>query len=88
MAYVECPDCRVPQQVADEATEYTCFSCFLEHRFFRCPHCETAQTVAKRWGSFTCGKCQRKVDVPTRISFTEATKARESTIVGYPYPKL
>ena len=88
MAYVDCPDCRAPQQVADDATEYSCFSCFVEHRFFTCPNCGTAQTVAKRWTSFTCGKCRQKVDVPSSISFSQATKARESTMIGGPYPKL
>jgi hypothetical protein len=86
MAYVECPDCRMTQQISDEATDYQCFTCFAEHRFFRCPNCETAQTIAKRWRSFTCAKCRAKVDVPTVIGFSQATKANQTTMVGGPYP--
>jgi len=88
VSYPECPDCRTPQLVPDESVEYTCFTCFCEEKFARCGGCGYAQTVSKRWTSFTCGRCERKVDPPRSVGYSEAVKARESEGVGYPYPKL
>ena len=88
MAYPECPDCRVPQLVPEEADSYTCFSCYAELRFCACSVCDYRQTVLRRWRSFTCGRCERKVDPPPNVPFSETVKAREIEGVGYSYPKL
>ena len=88
VAYPECPDCRVPQLVPDEADAYTCFTCFADLRFYRCPACDYPQTIAKRWPSFTCGRCQRKVDPVRGLPFSASARARHTSGVGYPYPKL
>jgi hypothetical protein len=88
MAYPECPACRVPQLVPDEADAYTCFTCFVDVRFYRCPWCSYPQTVAKRWRSFTCGRCERKVDPPPNVAYSEAVRARRSEGVAFVYPKI
>jgi hypothetical protein len=88
LAYPECPDCRVPQLVPDEADTYTCFTCFADLRFYRCPECDYPQTIAKRWPSFTCGRCERKVDPPRSVSLSTSPRARHTAGVGYTYPKL
>jgi hypothetical protein len=88
VSYPECPDCRIPQLVPDETDEYTCFSCYANLRFSRCPHCDHPQTIARRWTSFTCGKCERKVDPPAQVPFSQRMKARDTHGVAYTYPKL
>jgi hypothetical protein len=88
MAYPECPDCRVPQLVPDEADAYTCFTCYANIRFYRCPNCTYQQSIVKRWSSFACGRCERKVDPDPRPRYSTALRARDSSGVGYMYPKL
>lgn len=89
MAYPICPDCRMPQAVGDDMTQWQCFTCYCEVRFFTCPHCTKPQSVAKRWApAFTCGNCNQKVDVPYNIPYPEQVKAFGISDVGYPYPKL
>ena len=72
----------------DDSDAYTCFSCYAHLRFYRCPACSYPQTIVKRWPSFTCGRCERKVDPPPNVPFSQSLKARESGGVGYMYPKM
>jgi hypothetical protein len=88
MAYLTCPWCRTPQQVADDATGYQCFTCYGEIRFFRCPECELLQTVNARWTAFTCEGCDAKVDLPRRWAFTPNASAVLVRGTGHPYPKF
>lgn len=64
MAYPTCPSCRVPQNVADEAQSYQCFSCFMMVSFRECPMCEAKQTVNPGWREFTCCGCGRRIEIP------------------------
>jgi hypothetical protein len=88
MAYLTCPWCLTPQQVADESIEYRCFSCAGEIGFFTCPHCDLSQTVHKRWAAFTCSNCDRKVDLPRRWSYAVGARAVRVKAAGFPYPKI
>ena len=88
MAYLTCPWCLTPQLIADDAAEYQCFTCYGEIRFFQCPACELVQTVNKRWTAFTCGRCARKVDLPYRWGYADASKARRVTGMAHPYPRM
>jgi hypothetical protein len=88
MAFLTCPWCLSPQQVAEGANEYQCYTCYGEIRFFKCPHCELVQTVHKRWTAFTCEQCERKVDLPRRWGYDVSTRAALVRGTGQPYPKL
>jgi hypothetical protein len=88
MAYPECPECRTPQLVPDEAAGYQCFTCYAQVGFARCPECGYQQSVSKRWTAFTCGHCERRVEAPRNVPTPEAVQARRVLGVGYPYPKL
>jgi hypothetical protein len=88
MAYLTCPWCRAPQQVADDASGYQCFTCYGDIRFFRCPHCDLLQTVNAQWTSFTCEGCEEKVDLPRRWGFTRTASAVLVRGTGHPYPRL
>lgn len=79
----------MPQHVGDDAVSYTCFTCYAEVRFYTCPDCNFTQGVAKRWGrAFTCGACERRVEMPHAIPYTQAVKAIRVEGTGYPYPKI
>lgn len=88
VAYPECPSCRTPQMVGDDLVSYQCYTCYQEVRFHTCPNCALAQAVLHTWRSYTCGRCARKVDRPRREGYAEATKAKLTQGVAYPYPKL
>jgi hypothetical protein len=88
MAYLTCPDCRMPNPVGDDAIAYHCFTCYAEIVFETCPGCGYHQAVPTRWQrAFTCGRCDRKVDMPRRRFFSTSTKAREVEGYGYTYPR-
>jgi hypothetical protein len=74
--------------VGDDAAEYRCFTCYGETRFFRCPECSAVQTVNARWRAFTCGRCDRRVDLPQRWTYSPEMKAIVVSATGYPFPKL
>ena len=89
MAYLTCPDCMMPNPVADEAWKYACFSCFAEIVFQSCPECGFQQAIPSRWqNAFTCGKCEAKVDIPRTRLYSSATKAVAVKGYGYVYPKF
>ena len=89
MAYLTCPDCMSPSPVADDAVKYLCFSCYAEIAFHECPGCGYRQSIPTRWQrAFTCGKCEKKVDIPHRRTFTTSSKAKQVQGYGYIYPKF
>jgi hypothetical protein len=89
MAYLTCPDCRMPNSMPDDSARFMCMSCFAEIVFYACEACGYKQANPARWQSaFTCGKCERKVDIPRRKSYALATKARQVEGYGYQYPKM
>lgn len=88
MGYLTCPWCLTPQQIADDAPGYRCFTCSGEIRFFECPDCTLVQTVSKRWTAFTCEKCSAKVNLPHRWPFSVSARADRVRGTGKPYPKL
>lgn len=88
MAYLNCPWCLTPQQVADEANGYHCFGCSLEIMIHRCPECGFVQTLSKRWEKFICGSCERVFDVPRRWTYTREATARFVKGSGLAWPRL
>jgi hypothetical protein len=88
VAYVTCPWCMTPQLVGDEEDGYRCVTCFGDMRFHTCPDCGFRQTVSEKWTAFTCGNCERKVDLPRRQTFADATRARQVQGIGHPWPRL
>lgn len=88
MAWITCPWCRTPQQVADEANEYRCFGCSGDVMIYRCPECSFVQTVNKRWEKFICGKCQQVLDLPRRWSYSREATARFVEGSGISWPRL
>ncbi len=89
MPYLTCPDCRVQQQVDDEAIEYRCISCAAGVVFEPCPTCGYTQTIASRWQTaFTCGKCGRRVEIPRTRTFGASSKAKAVRGYGDSFPKL
>jgi hypothetical protein len=89
MAYLTCPDCMMPNPVADDAVEYSCFSCFARIVFEQCPECGFEQAIPARWETaFTCGKCDKRVDMPGERPYSISTKAVGVQGYGYIYPKL
>ena len=49
MAYLTCPDCRMPSPVEDGAISYRCFSCAADIRFEACHRCSYPQAIPSRW---------------------------------------
>jgi ribosomal protein S27E len=86
MSYPTCPGCREPQLVADEATEFRCFTCGTEVRFLACPECDLRQGIPSTWTMFTCGKCRKASTVPRYIPFEERPRASKVSAVGLTYP--
>ena len=80
MAYVTCPWCLTPEQVADEEPGYRCLTCGAEVRFFRCPECGFVQTVNKQWTMFVCGKCEKTIDLPDGFIKDSASKMEKVTL--------
>jgi len=88
MAYLTCPDCRMPNPVGDDAVKYACFTCYAEIIFETCPTCTYRQAIPTRWQrAFTCGNCEGKVDIPRERFFATSTKAREVEGYGYTFPR-
>jgi ribosomal protein S27E len=89
MAYLTCPDCRMPNSMSDDSANFTCMSCFAQVIFQTCEGCGYRQAIPSRWQTaFTCGKCDRKVDIPRTRSYALATKARQVEGYGHSYPKM
>jgi hypothetical protein len=89
MAYMTCPDCMMPNHVADDAAKYHCFSCHAEIVFETCGECEFKQAIPSRWQrAYTCGRCGAKCDIPRQRFYSTATKAMAVMGYGYVYPKL
>ena len=89
MAYLTCPDCMVPNPVADDAVKFRCASCAAEIVFERCSECSYDQSIPERWhGAFTCGRCLAKVDIPRTRLYSTSAKAARVQGYGYIYPKL
>jgi hypothetical protein len=89
MAYLTCPDCRMPSPVEDGAISYRCYSCSAEIIFCRCQRCEYQQAIPSRWfGAFTCGRCDTKVDIPRQRLYSTSVKARAVQGYGYTYPRF
>jgi hypothetical protein len=89
MAYLTCPDCMMPNPVADDAVHYACFSCFSRIVFDACPECGFHQAIPARWQSaFTCGKCGERVEIPRTRLYSTSTKARAVQGYGYVYPRF
>ena len=88
MAYLTCPDCMMPNPVADDAVKTTCFSCFAEIVFETCPDCGFQQSIPKRLqGAFTCGRCSARVPIPHSRLYSTSTKAMVVQGYGYAYPR-
>ena len=86
MAYLTCPDCRMPSPVEDGAISYRCFSCAAEIIFEACHQCEYPQAIPSRWfGAFTCGHCESKVDIP-RLQHVGQGPLREGVRPHLPAP--
>jgi hypothetical protein len=89
MAYLTCPDCRMPSPVEDSAISYRCFSCASEIIFCKCHRCEYDQAIPSRWfGAFTCGRCDTKVDIPRQRLYSTSVKAQFVRGYGYTYPRF
>lgn len=89
MAYLTCPDCRMPNPVADDAIKYMCFSCFAHIVFETCPACGFEQAIPSRWQvAFTCGKCDAKVAIPRMRFYSASTKAAGVGGFGYTWPRM
>ncbi len=89
MAYLTCPDCRMPNPVADDAIKYMCFSCYAHIVFESCPACGYDQAIPSRWQvAFTCGKCGEKVSIPRMRLYSTSTKAGRVTGFGYMWPRM
>ena len=88
MAYLTCPDCLMPNPVADDAVKTTCFSCFAEIVFETCPDCGYQQSIPKRLqGAFTCGRCSARVPIAYSRPYSTTTKAMVVQGHGYAYPR-
>jgi ribosomal protein S27E len=89
MAYLTCPDCMMPNVVADDAIHYWCFSCSAEIIFEACKECGHQQAIPARWQvAFSCGLCNSKVDIPRQRFYSTSAKAAKVKGYGYVYPKL
>jgi hypothetical protein len=89
VAYLTCPDCMMPNPVADDAVHYSCFSCFSRVVFETCPECGFQQAIPARWqNAFTCGKCEERVPIPRTRLYSTSTKAMAVKGYGYVYPKF
>lgn len=89
MAYLTCPDCRMPNSVADDAIKYLCLSCFAQIVFQSCPECSFEQAIPSRWQTaFTCGKCGVRVEIPRTRLYSSSTKAFAVKGYGHVYPKF
>ena len=89
MAYLTCPDCRMPSPVEDGAISYRCYSCAAEIIFCECAKCRYQQAIPSRWfGAFTCGRCDAKVDIPRQRLYSTSVKARAVEGYGYTYPRF
>jgi len=89
MAYLTCPDCLMPAPVADDAANYTCFTCCAVVVFECCPECLFSQSISSRWlRAFTCANCGGKVAIPHRRAYATSAKAREVKGHAHTYPKM
>jgi hypothetical protein len=89
VAYLTCPDCRMPNNVGDDAIRYHCFSCSAEIVFDTCGDCGFDQAIPARWlVAFTCGRCESKCVIPRRRLYATSTKARAVKGYGHVYPKF
>jgi ribosomal protein S27E len=89
MAYITCPECRVPQQVSDDAARYQCFGCYSDIVFETCTECGFVQAIPSRAEkAFTCGHCEQKVDLPFTREFSTTTKAKNVQGYGFTYPRF
>jgi ribosomal protein S27E len=88
MAYLTCPDCMMPNPVADDAVKATCFSCYAEIVFETCPDCGYEQSILRRLQrAFTCGRCSARVAIPYARLYSTSTKAMVVQGYGYAYPR-
>ena len=88
MAYLTCPDCRMPNPVGDDAVKYACFTCYAEIVFEACPSCAYKQAIPTRWQrAFTCGACGGRVEIPRQRFFATSTRANQVEGYGYTYPR-
>ncbi|HEX6845144.1 MAG TPA: hypothetical protein VF235_08530 [Actinomycetota bacterium] len=89
MAYLTCPDCMMPNVVADDAIHYWCFSCSAQVIFEGCKRCGYQQAIPARWQvAFTCGQCETRVEIPRQRFYSTSAKAAKVKGYGYVYPKL
>ncbi len=89
MPYLTCPDCMVPQSVADDSIKYQCLSCFSEIVFEACTECGYRQSIAARWQTaFSCGRCEQRMPISRTRSYGSSTRAKDVEGTGYTYPKL
>jgi hypothetical protein len=88
VAYLICPDCRMPNEVGDGAIHYQCYSCFAQIGFETCEHCGFVQSIATRWGAkYTCAKCDREARMSRRRAYGSSPRAREVKGYGFTSPK-
>lgn len=89
MAYLTCPDCRMPNHVGDDAIRYHCFSCSAEIVFQTCDECGMHQAIPARWMvAYTCCACESKCSIPRQRLYSTSTKARFVKGYGHVYPKF
>ena len=89
MAYLTCPDCMMPNPVADDAVHTRCCSCFADLVFETCQECGFQQSIPKRWEkAFTCGRCGARVPIPRTRLYSTSTKAMLVRGYGYTYPRV
>src|SRR2546428_13854520 len=78
MAYLTCPDCLMPAPVADDAANYTCFTCCAVVVFECCHECLFSQSISSRWlRAFTCATCGGKVVIPHRRAYAPLARRRD-----------
>jgi hypothetical protein len=89
MAYLTCPDCRMPNPVADDAVTYRCFSCFANVVFESCGECGFRQAIPSRWeAAFSCGRCGERVPIPRFRTYSSSTRAVSVQGYGYLWPRV
>lgn len=54
-----CPNCGHQQEVAVDATEFTCAHCNEYVTFARCAFCQATNYVLPKWSTFKCFHCGR-----------------------------
>jgi hypothetical protein len=79
----------MPNPVADDAVQATCFSCFAELVFETCQGCGYQQSIPRRWEkAFSCGKCRSRVPIPRARRYSTSTKAMVVQGYGFTFPRV